>query len=339
MAGRRLLDAALLFNASRTIAKQHFNLRSQQLDVWSKTSSLAKATKNQTDRVTLTVQAASALARRFNGSKESSTTYYASDRNAANEKSIPRQDTVDGVGTTEVKQGLEQDHHYERSERNQTSSPLSDGNLEVQQKQAVKYPTPDGSIPPMDVPANPADTTGINSDTSSQRAEPASKNRSPVEVGTSHAGALSPETSGTSTIPEPDNLVGIQMPQIVAIPEQETLDDINTDVFYSPRVSKMLGMKSNDKVGRDIAVKRAKDTPLDETQLAKGRDQETFNVRESGAVTPVRPDQPVLENSTGNFITSPDEYLHSGLSDNAKDAEGRSASAFDVRQSFHKSKC
>ena len=58
MAGRRLIDAAKLFNASRSIVKQHINLRSQQLDVYSKTSILAKTVKNQTDRVTLTAKAA-----------------------------------------------------------------------------------------------------------------------------------------------------------------------------------------------------------------------------------------------------------------------------------------
>jgi aarF domain-containing kinase len=66
MAGRRLVDAAKLFNASKSIAAKHISLRSQQLDVYTKTSSLAKAVKNQTDRVTLTAQAAIALAKRVN---------------------------------------------------------------------------------------------------------------------------------------------------------------------------------------------------------------------------------------------------------------------------------
>ena len=66
MAGKRLLDATQLFNATRNIAKQHVRIRTEQLDVWSKTSTVGKAAKNQTDRVTLTAQAATALARRLN---------------------------------------------------------------------------------------------------------------------------------------------------------------------------------------------------------------------------------------------------------------------------------
>lgn len=66
MAGKRLLDAAKLFNAGRSIAKQHFGLRREQWEIYSQTSSLAKAVKTQTDKVTVTAGAAYELTRRFN---------------------------------------------------------------------------------------------------------------------------------------------------------------------------------------------------------------------------------------------------------------------------------
>jgi aarF domain-containing kinase len=66
MAGRRILDAAKLVQAARSIAKQHVALRSEQLDRYSKGSTLAKQAKAQSDRVVLTLQAAAALARRLN---------------------------------------------------------------------------------------------------------------------------------------------------------------------------------------------------------------------------------------------------------------------------------
>lgn len=66
MAGKRLLDAAKLFNAGRSIAQQHFGLRREQWEVYGQTSSLAKAVKSQTDKVTVTAGAAYELARRFN---------------------------------------------------------------------------------------------------------------------------------------------------------------------------------------------------------------------------------------------------------------------------------
>ena len=71
MAGKRLLDAAKLFNAARSVGKQHFVLRQEQWDVYSRTSSLAKAVKNQTDRVTVTANAAYELAKRFNETESS----------------------------------------------------------------------------------------------------------------------------------------------------------------------------------------------------------------------------------------------------------------------------
>lgn len=66
MAGKRLLDAAKLFNAARNVGKQHLVLRQEQWDVYSRTSSLAKAVKSQTDRVTVTANAAYELAKRMN---------------------------------------------------------------------------------------------------------------------------------------------------------------------------------------------------------------------------------------------------------------------------------
>lgn len=65
MAGKRLLDAAKLLDAVRSVGKQHIVLRRQQWDVYSKTSGVAKAVKNQTDRVTVTAEAAYELAKRF----------------------------------------------------------------------------------------------------------------------------------------------------------------------------------------------------------------------------------------------------------------------------------
>src|SRR5690242_15028632 len=71
MAGRRLLDVAALFNASRGIVRQHIALRQQQFDVFTKTSSLAKAVKSQAKRYTETAKAASFLASRMNEDKPS----------------------------------------------------------------------------------------------------------------------------------------------------------------------------------------------------------------------------------------------------------------------------
>jgi aarF domain-containing kinase len=65
MAGRRILDAAKLVQAARSVAKQHAALRSEQLDRYNKSSTVAKQAKYQSDRIVLTLQAAAALARRL----------------------------------------------------------------------------------------------------------------------------------------------------------------------------------------------------------------------------------------------------------------------------------
>ena len=68
MSGRRLLDAVAVFKASRAIAAKHIALRQNQINDYNKTSSLTKAVRSQTDRVTLTAKAALTLAERLNGS-------------------------------------------------------------------------------------------------------------------------------------------------------------------------------------------------------------------------------------------------------------------------------
>lgn len=73
MSGRRLLDAVQFLNVSKTIALKHLGIRQRQLDVYTRTSSLTKGIKAQTDGLILTAQAAAALARRFDDSPPSPT--------------------------------------------------------------------------------------------------------------------------------------------------------------------------------------------------------------------------------------------------------------------------
>ncbi|GLI77682.1 hypothetical protein PoHVEF18_005975 [Penicillium ochrochloron] len=66
MSGRRVLDAIQFLNVSKSIALKHLAIRQHQLDVYTRTSSLTKGIKEQTEGLILTAQAAAALARRFN---------------------------------------------------------------------------------------------------------------------------------------------------------------------------------------------------------------------------------------------------------------------------------
>ncbi|TVY65681.1 Protein ABC1-like protein [Lachnellula suecica] len=117
MAGKRLLDLAAIFNASRGVAQKHVALRTRQIDVYNRTSTLARAVRNQTDRVTETVKAASFLASRLNENAPTWASDTADEKKgtAGDGESIPRKESTKGEPDTGMKGGLEQDHHYDRS--------------------------------------------------------------------------------------------------------------------------------------------------------------------------------------------------------------------------------
>ncbi|KAI9721482.1 MAG: hypothetical protein M1812_002244 [Candelaria pacifica] len=149
MAGKWLLDAAAVFNASRSIASKHVALRSHQLEAYNQTSTLAKAVKSQTDRVTLTIRAASALTQRFNESPQSYSTQ------AQQGPAVPSNESTGGTSAGRGRrEGLEQDHFYERSESNVAAEPLPDGDLGLRQERPEGHTLPDGTIPPAESPVD-----------------------------------------------------------------------------------------------------------------------------------------------------------------------------------------
>jgi aarF domain-containing kinase len=193
MAGKRLLDVAALFNASRGVAQKHVALRSRQLDVWSRTSTLAKAVKDQTDRVTETAKAASFLASRMN---ETTPAWAAEASSSASEKPIPSTESTEAEGTQSTpKEGVEQDHFYEPSTSNTSTDPVPTEDLDIKQEKAQRYPLADGTIPPADSSLN---IPKRDKDVFSERpSEPA---KEPLQVGKND---LRPVSSGESTIPIP----------------------------------------------------------------------------------------------------------------------------------------
>ncbi len=149
MTGRRILDAAAVFKASRGVALKHVALRKHQLDAYSQTSSLAEAARSQTDRVTLTVKAASALAGRFKETGPGYSTQASKSDGSTRDAPIPREGSAEGTTQGgEKKEGLAQDHFYERSEDNATGESPPDRSLGVKQEKAKRHPLPDEFMPP-----------------------------------------------------------------------------------------------------------------------------------------------------------------------------------------------
>lgn len=205
MSGRRLLDAARIFGAARGVVRNHFGIRSRQWDVLSKTSTLVKAVKDQTDRVTVTAGAAYALAKRFS---ETDTSYNVSTdaRDAAPQTSrptnpIPSQGAGKNASQVGREEGLQQDHHYKRSEANAAVDPSPDGEMQVGQEQAARHPTADGSIPPEGAHLGA---------TPSRQGKDTYVGRPQSEVGKDPLGEdvaanqeVTPKEADTSTIPSP----------------------------------------------------------------------------------------------------------------------------------------
>lgn len=66
MAGKRLLDAAQFLSAAKSISGKHIAARRQQLDVYTRTSSLTEGLRDKGNSIIVTAQAASAIFQRFN---------------------------------------------------------------------------------------------------------------------------------------------------------------------------------------------------------------------------------------------------------------------------------
>ncbi|KAF7577242.1 hypothetical protein Ptr902_01484 [Pyrenophora tritici-repentis] len=280
MAGRRLVDAAKLFNASRGVAQKHIALRTSQWDAYNKTSSLAKAVKDQTDRITLTAAAAIALSQRFS---EEAPAYAkaAADRATSTQwtpqDKIPRRDTVERkVPAQGVRDGAEQDHHYERSGQNTAQSPPPTEELEVEQEKAPRSPLPDGTIPSRGLTLGQEKGQDTFSERPAHEApkEPLARDQSGNARHEDEG--IKPVESSKSTIPLPGHPRGNHTQVTRSIPahakdpqrtplsaQAEKLqkghdrdvfytrsaevqpsdipEGINTDVFHSKRVARMLG--------------------------------------------------------------------------------------------------
>lgn len=271
MAGRRLVDAAKLFNASKSVAAKHVNLRSQQLDVYSKTSTLAKAVKNQTDRVTLTAQAAIALSQRLNEDIPSYAAAAASQATGNRNGEIPRKGTVEGQRPREdTKDGLEQDHHYDRSGRNTVVEPPAQDELNVRQKPAERSPLPDGTIPSAGITL---EEDGRGQDTFSERPVPEPP-KQPLADDHHAAGqkpdeGIQPVESDASTIPTPSQSSGLSADEARKLQRQsESQIPAAEEIIQPPPISPQAEelVEGHD---RDVFYLRSKESQPEPSSLPR----------------------------------------------------------------------
>ena len=147
MAGRRLVDLAGLLRASRGVASHHLELRKQQFESYRRTSSLWKILEYQNEESCQDQRTNKIPARKTNGSNfYYSTTSKTSTKNT----SIPNPKSVAESNSSSARRdSVEQDHFYEKSDKNTTANPVPGSALPVEQEKAKQSPFPDGSIPPL----------------------------------------------------------------------------------------------------------------------------------------------------------------------------------------------
>jgi aarF domain-containing kinase len=320
MAGKRLVDAAKLFNASKAVTQKHIALRSNQLDAFNKTSALARAVKNQTDRITLTAAAAIELSKRF--SEEAPSYARAAAEQATGTprqhgEDVPRKETVDrDSGTVGVEEGLQQDHHYDRSEQNTAVRSPPQAELEIEQEEATRRPLPDGTIPTGNVTLEQEEK---GQDTLSERPigeapkEPLVEKKKHDPVRQEDEG-IKPVESDETTIPLPGKPRGQSSAAAETIPshandlQQSTassrIQDLqkghDRDVFYSRSVESQPtpSTQPRTQIPNHTATKQASDEHVDDKHL----NQDVFYQQNtSKQAAPEKEDLPEGVNTEGLF--------------------------------------
>lgn len=145
MSGRGLLDALALFNASRAVVSQHLRIRSQQLDVYSKSSTVARAVWWQKESVAQT--AASSAPRPSTAPNANPLPQAHSITSSPQPERIPSSESVQDLDPKDQPtEGLEQDHSY-KPQDNSVLDCVPGGELALKQERASSYPFPVGKVP------------------------------------------------------------------------------------------------------------------------------------------------------------------------------------------------
>ncbi|KAL4759947.1 protein kinase COQ8 [Aspergillus foveolatus] len=237
MSGKRLLDAIQFLNVAKSVATKHLAVRQQQLDIFTRTSSLTKGIKNQTDGLILTAKAAAALAKRFNDgspSQSSTTSARPSESSPSTQKD---QDTETKIPSSVT--GASANNRGSQLK----ASPQQEEFYQPSREPAAK---PAGT-PRVEVPQATSDTqVGLDKDINADVYQLSTK-ASPERNASGHTGAdrLNVSAQQEETYrPAPDPAAGrarapeVVLPQTTSTTQTVTNQGINADVYHSPVDSK-----------------------------------------------------------------------------------------------------
>ena len=303
MAGKRLLDVTKLFTAGRSVAKQHVELRQKQWDVYSKTSSLAKAVKSQTDRVTVTAGAAFDLARRFSETGPSWQQHPSTGpgRYNAEDSGTQRDSVQTAANAARVEHdnaGNVQAHGVPELQPQDEPSPVQqrdDGTLSSLRKRELQRQS-EGQIPATSASAQPQPEERIGQDTFNKRADTASPGMSslPRAKIPKHAGGAQGEGQDIT-----DGKINQDVYYTTSKLTDSTKEDLPEGVrlgsaYSTPRVSRMVGQGGPGTQSPYGGRQRLKPKPLPEMvaaeerrRLGQGQTPMVLTTRNSSEAEPV----------------------------------------------------
>ena len=319
MSGRRLLDAAAIFKASRGVAAKHLVLRQHQLDNYNKTSTLAKALKSQTDRVTLNLKAASVLAEHFNSRRPEYPTQ-------TSQSGSPDQEEHEKSGQKPV----------DAQEKAQANVPRSADHAKGIQRAVGTHIPSQYAEPPSRAASEPDEIEAYNAElridqeqdvfytpfSSSGRVLSAlprvklPKNMENAQEGDDHVpdDQLNQDVfySGRS---RPHRYA---IPASQAVPEQEELsEEAYSGIFHSPKVSKRLrGQPNKSHPSKGLDLPGAKEIPVQDSKSAQENDQVASSIRK-----PLKSSDHVVDPESESSHCNGDEDVHKLAAGMAKNAD------------------
>lgn len=297
MAGKRLVDLAALFNASRGVAEKHIALRARQLDVYNRTSTLAKAVRHQTDRVTETAKAAAFFASRLN---ESAPSWTVDDPSEAEQKSKPNNGRPDSTPQPSA-DSASTDHFHEASAVDSVTNITKDA-----QAHTIEDAIPHSQETDARRPNSQINSETFPSPTDLPKTESTPSSEASGEVGQTNTskGTIFPtqETDprhpdnqiNSETFPSPAELSNINS-------TDEVPEGINTALFHSRRVAGMLGGRTQNGIRGELKPK------FDGSLFSQIRVEQPQSDRDSHAARTDQASQeaPKVDTSSAESTTSP----------------------------------
>ncbi|KAL4899669.1 hypothetical protein BDW74DRAFT_163098 [Aspergillus multicolor] len=232
MSGKRLLDAIQFLNVAKSVATKHLAVRQRQLDVFTRTSSLTKGIKSQTDGLILTAKAATALAKRFNDTppSQSPTTSASPSESASSAQKGHTQtiipSSVTGASGDTGKHNLDvspQQEEFYRPSREPAAEPVGTPRVKVPQETSDTQVGLDQDINADVYQSSAGHSTGRDA----SKYDDASRVNVSAQQEESYRPAPEP-AAGRARAP------GVQLPQATSSTQVGLNQDINADVYQSP---------------------------------------------------------------------------------------------------------